>query len=92
MKYTAVKCVDCESILYQQDFQEEQVVATCWCGNVKMGTVVIEDSIYPWYVTVQYSADRPEIYETETREEQPEQWTSSLPRVTGSGFIGIPNP
>ena len=67
-KYLAIKCKDCETILYKQDFMEERCFATCHCGKIKMGTMVIDDSVYDWYVTLQYDDERPEIYETDTKE------------------------
>ena len=63
----AIKCTECGYHFYKQDFENERLVDQCSCGNVKVGTKIVEHSIYPWYITLTYNRERPEIYETEER-------------------------
>ena len=66
-KYLAIKCKDCETILYKQDFVEERCFATCSCGKIQMGTLDASGRTYKWYVTLSYDDRRPDIYETDEK-------------------------
>jgi len=67
VKYTVVKCMNCKTILYKEDFNKERITKSCECGEITVSTQIIENSIYPWYVTVSHTGARPDIYETNER-------------------------
>ena len=56
-----VKCVDCMHVFYCDSFTKKSRKRKCKCGNVTMGIKKIEDSVYPFYITVEYESNRPEF-------------------------------
>jgi len=72
VRLLAIQCTECKDTLYKQDFVPsvgEQRFATCNCGNVKMGTKVLEGSFIPWYVTVHFERSKPHFFQTDERRE-----------------------
>lgn len=59
-----VKCTLCDSMFYHTDFNEANAADTCACGNIHMGIVVKKNNRYPYYVTVSYEKEKPELYQT----------------------------
>tara|TARA_Y100001963_G_C6561900_1_gene344731 strand:+ start:208 stop:426 length:219 start_codon:yes stop_codon:yes gene_type:complete len=55
------KCTKCSHTFYCDTFTVKSRKRKCKCGNVQMGIVKIEDSKYPFYITVSYEDTRPEF-------------------------------
>ena len=56
-----VKCVECDHVFYCDTFTKKSRKRKCKCRNVSVGIMKVEDSKYPFYITVSYDRDRPEF-------------------------------
>ena len=56
-----VKCVECNHVFYCDTFTKKSRKRRCKCGNITMGIMKLEDSAYPFYITVTPRDTRPEF-------------------------------
>ena len=48
-------------MFYCDTFTKKSRKRKCKCRNVTMGIMKVQESMYPFYITVSYNDDRPEF-------------------------------
>ena len=80
---TVIKCTECERKFYSDEYNRENSVDGCHCGNIDIALIeTLEDSAYEFLVGTWYKTVPPEIYD-EPLPPKPKPEIIDMPRRMG---------
>jgi len=65
MRTTVVECKFCGDNFFYKDFKTLEDSAQCSCDNLEIYCKPTDNSIYKFYITIEYSIEKPDIYEAD---------------------------
>lgn len=58
-----IVCTKCNTVFYQDEFNENNAADACKCQNVQIILKPNENSIYAFYLTIHYKEEKPKFYQ-----------------------------